>query len=593
MMEGAPMHSTTLRFASKHLESAFLQEYTQESLRQVRWAILLGIALYGPLFGTMDVVEAPGELYVVWAVRLSVCLAAVGVYLFTFSRHFTRYMQPALSLLLLLGGLGLVGMLMLEETGPQYFDGPALVILGAYVAIRLRFVYATAVGWLTTAAYAAVVITFRDDPVDFLASSIWFVVSANIIGMFAAYGLENFARRDFSQVRALNRKRQQLEAARAQAAEQAARLAELAAAKTRFFANVSHELRTPLTLLLGPLRDALDGHYGDLNGEWGRQLPIMHRNGVRLLGLVDRLLDLARLDASRLRLRVVQVDLVVLTRRVVLAFASRAEREGLALSIEADPERLDVWVDTERYEQVLSNLLTNAFKFTPAGGRVCVTLSRDSRAGVITVRDTGEGIPAEAIPYIFERFRQADDATTRRHEGAGIGLALVRELVTLHGGTVEAESAVGSGSVFTVNLPLGKDHFDEDAFAETPMREPEPLSTLLASADVAFVDLVLGEHELPPPAAHNDATVLVIEDNDDMRAYLRSLLAPHYAVEEAEDGREGLETARRMASEGRAPDSRALGCDDAGPRRLRPLPCPEGGRRAEPRPRRAAHRPGR
>ena len=543
-MVDAPRHPITLRFDSRYLEAAYRRDYAQASLRHVRWAILLGIALYGPLFGAMDTVDAPGARHIIWAIRFGVCFVALGVYLFTFSPHFTRYMQPSLGALLLLGGLGLVAMLGLEETGQQYFDGPALVILAAYAAIRLRFVYATAVGWLTTATYAAVVIAFRNEPAEFLASSVWFVVSANIIGMFAAYGLERYSRRNFSQARALNAKRQELEVARAQAAEQAAQLAELDAAKDRFFANVSHELRTPLTLLLGPVRDALNGRYGPLDGMWAQQLPLMHRSGERLLGLVERLLDLARLDARRLRLRVIETDLVALTHSIVLGFAARAEREEVALDFDAEPEQIDVWIDPERVEQVLTNLLSNAFKFTPAGGRIHVSLREADEAVVLTVRDTGEGIPPDVLPHIFERFRQADDTATRRHEGVGIGLSLVHELVTLHGGRIEAESTLGAGSTFTVRLPLGRAHFDDDAFATGPARLPEatPADALIPIAD--------GQATEPL----TDATVLVVEDHADMRAYLRVLLAPHYHVEMADDGQAGLDAACRLAAEDRTPD---------------------------------------
>lgn len=333
-----------------------------------------------------------------------------------------------------------------------------------------------------------------------------------------------------------------LEAEKRTTEAQADRLRTLDEAKSRFFANVSHELRTPLTLILGPLRDAAAGRSGD---DWARQLPLMRRSGERLLGLVDHLLDLTRLDAGRLRLYVAEADLVALTRRIALAFASRAERDGLALGFETDLGRLPAWVDAERYEQVLSNLLTNAFKFTREGGRVRVSLSEEDGAAVLAVRDTGEGIAPGVLPHVFDRFRQGDDAATRRHEGAGIGLALVRELVELHGGTVEAESAVGFGSLFTVRLPLGRDHFDQDAFAEAPAP---------AFAPTEFEE---GEDGSPVPeltVTRADATVLVVEDHADMRAYLRGLLAPHYAVEEAADGRAGLEAARRLAAAGEPPD---------------------------------------
>ena len=545
-MTGAPRHPITQHFGSRYLEATFRRDYAHGSLQHVRWAILLGIALYGPLFGAMDAVDAPGARHIIWTIRFGVCLVALGVYLFTFSRHFTRYMQPVLAGFLLLCGLGLVAMLGLEGTGQQYFDGPALIILAAYVVIRLRFVYATAVGWLTTVAYTIVLFAFRHEPADFLVSSIWFVISANIIGMFAAYELESYTRRNFWQARVLNAKRQELEVARVQATAQAAQLAELDAAKDRFFANVSHELRTPLTLLLGPIRDALDGRHDALDRKWEQHLPLMHRSGERLLGLVERLLDLARLDARRLRLRVVETDLVALVHSIVLGFAARAEREDVALDFDAEPEEVGVWIDPERVEQVLTNLLSNAFKFTPTGGRIRVSLRATEGAAVLTVRDTGEGIPPAVLPHIFERFRQADDTATRRRHGVGIGLALAHELVTLHGGRIEAESALGVGSTFTVRLPLGRAHFDEDAFASGPAQLPATTPT-----DVRLPDPIASEHVVEPLT---DATVLVIDDHADMRAYLRSLLSPHYSVDIAEDGQSGLETARRLASEGCPPD---------------------------------------
>ena len=339
----------------------------------------------------------------------------------------------------------------------------------------------------------------------------------------------------------------ELEAEKAKTEAQAERLAELDEAKSRFFANVSHELRTPLTLLLGPLRDARAGPEQRISS---RHLPAMHRSAERLLSLVDELLDLARLDAGRLRLRVAETDLVALARRTTSAFASRAEHEGLALNFEAQPERLDAWVDAERVEQILSNLLTNAFKFTPEGGRIEVTIQKGDGTAVLSVRDTGSGISADMLPHVFERFRQAYDASTRHHVGAGIGLALARELVTLHAGSISVESTTGVGSMFTVLLPLGKDHFDADAFADAPSFETGHFPAHIEHE----ANGLESERELAAPAPPSDATVLVVEDHPDMRDYLCDLLAPHYHVEQAEDGQAGLETARRLAAEGRAPD---------------------------------------
>jgi CheY-like chemotaxis protein len=177
---------------------------------------------------------------------------------------------------------------------------------------------------------------------------------------------------------------------------------------------------------------------------------------------------------------------------------------------------------------------------------------------VLTVRDTGEGIREDLLPYVFERFRQGDNPSTRRHEGAGIGLSLVHELVELHGGNVSVESEVGFGSAFTVRLPLGKGHLDAELLAGDGADDlaPPVAGGSTEDAVVPMPGLVLeaSEDEGDAPAVRTDATVLVVEDHDDMRAYLRGLLAPHYHVEEASDGEDGLESARRLAAEGRTPD---------------------------------------
>lgn len=331
---------------------------------------------------------------------------------------------------------------------------------------------------------------------------------------------------------------------------QARRLAELDAAKGRFFQNVSHELRTPLTLLLGPLRDALDGRFGALDpaAPLIRHLPMMQRSGERLLGLVDELLDLARLDVGRLPLRASRADLAQLARRTVGAFASRAEAEGLVLRCHVPEEPVWVWVDARRLEQVLTNILSNALRHTPAGGEVVAEMTSEATHVALAVRDTGEGIAEADLPSVFERFHQGRGPA---RGGAGIGLAFVREVVALHDGTVEVESTLGMGSVFTVRLPFGRDHLSGSSLVapETASRSeeatPATRGPLAAEAD--------GPAEIEAVAA-DAPVVLVVEDHPDLRRYLADLLASHYRVETAADGERGLERARSLADEGRGPD---------------------------------------
>jgi signal transduction histidine kinase/AraC-like DNA-binding protein len=316
---------------------------------------------------------------------------------------------------------------------------------------------------------------------------------------------------------------------------QARALAELDRAKSRFFANASHEFRTPLTLILGPLRDLGEGRHGALPAAVRRQLEMMTRNAQRLMRLVNQVLDLAHLESGTLTLTTEPRDLVELARALVPSFCPLAERRDVRLGLHTAVERLPVEIDAEQMEKVLLNLISNALKFTEPGGSVDVLLRSEDGHAVVEVVDTGIGIAPEQQAHVFDRFYQADSTATRRHEGTGIGLSLVRELVELHGGAVEVVSVPGEGSTFRVRLPL----------CEAAEGASGPRVDDLATAVMAAVTSAE-----PAPAPENgdedpDRTaVLVVDDNADVRSYVRSVLEPTYRVLEAADGQEGLERAR-------------------------------------------------
>ena len=324
---------------------------------------------------------------------------------------------------------------------------------------------------------------------------------------------------------------------------QAEKLRELDQMRSQFFANVSHELRTPLSLTLGPLEDALEGRFGPVGPELAGQLEVASRNARRLLGLVDQLLDIARLDAGGLRLRMRPVDLGSFVRHRVESFLPLAERRTIELSLETPRERVEVWLDRVQIEKVLDNLLGNALKFTPRGGRVQVVVSPRPDRVEIRVRDNGPGIPAGQLERIFERFYQVEATTRRRWPGAGIGLSLARELVELHRGSIAAESVEGEGACFVVTLLRGRAHVSP----EMEESGPEDEQRYSGERPVFVLDDTL---DLPPaenPAASDDrTTVLVVDDNAEMRAYVRRHLEPHSRVAEAADGAQGLEEARRL-----------------------------------------------
>ncbi len=250
-------------------------------------------------------------------------------------------------------------------------------------------------------------------------------------------------------------------------------LAELDRAKTTFFSNVSHEFRTPLTLILGPVEDALALSDGSLPAPQRERLEIAHRNGLRLQKLVNTLLDFSRIEAGRVQASYEPTDLASLTAELASNFRSACERAELKLIVDCPPMPEPVYVDRDMWEKIVLNLLSNAFKYT-FEGEIEVSLrmelpsaSAHQQCAVLTVRDTGIGIPADQMPRLFERFHRVEGSRGRTQEGSGIGLALVRELVKLHGGEVRAQSTFGEGSLFTVSVPLGKAHLPADRINAT------------------------------------------------------------------------------------------------------------------------------
>jgi signal transduction histidine kinase/CheY-like chemotaxis protein len=330
-------------------------------------------------------------------------------------------------------------------------------------------------------------------------------------------------------------------------------LAEIDRVKTAFFSNVSHEFRTPLTLMLGPLEE--------LRRELGRapdaqsspsyqQIDLIQRNGLRLLKLVNTLLDFSRIEAGRTRAAYEPVDLSAFTVELASVFRSAVEKAGLQLAIDCPPMRKPAYVDREMWEKILFNLVSNAFKFT-FEGVIEVKLHSTGAHFELTVCDTGTGIPADELPKLFERFHRVAGARGRTHEGSGIGLALVQELVRLHGGTVAAESTYGEGTTFRVRIPLGSSHLPQaqvgsvGAQASTAIgAQPFIEETLRWLPDAGSDD----ERVIWDSSARKQIQgesverphVLLVDDNADMRDYVRRLLGTRYHVQVAGDGEAAL-----------------------------------------------------
>lgn len=312
-------------------------------------------------------------------------------------------------------------------------------------------------------------------------------------------------------------------------------LAELDRAKTLFMSNVSHEFRTPLTLLLGPLEEILRNGADDALSVGREELELVHRNGLRLLKLVNTLLDFSRVEAGRLRTVLEPIPLAELTAEVASVFRSAIERAGLRLIVDCPPLSEPVAADREMWEKIVLNLVSNAFKFT-GKGEIEVSLRQIGDRAELRVRDTGAGIAERELPHIFERFYRVEGAQGRTSEGSGIGLALVQELVKAQEGSVRVESKAGKGSTFIVSIPLRR----------TVEREASAAGGASGRVSEAFVEEA--KRWIPEEAEAGPGTfaerILLVDDNADMRGYVRRLLAERYEVEAVGDGEAALAAAR-------------------------------------------------
>ncbi len=328
--------------------------------------------------------------------------------------------------------------------------------------------------------------------------------------------------------------------------------------QTDFFANISHEFRTPITLTLGPLEGLLSGRYGNLPEAAKNQVEVMLRNQQRLLKLINEILDLTKVEAGKMQLHASKVrSFNSFVQDRVEQFRSLAEKRGIELRSKLDPEvdKAELYLDLEKIDKVIFNLLSNAHKFTKSGHVEARTAIQDG-SFVFTVSDTGIGIKADQLIYVFDRFKQADGSSSREYAGTGIGLSLVKELVQLHSGQISVHSEYGKGTTFTVTIPVGKAHLDPASLADAP--DAEPIQPMPASVNrvVEIREGVAEKDELEEIEALNAktrenwvegrGTILYTDDNRDLRCYVYEILSEHHNVYLAHHGKAGLELALQV-----------------------------------------------
>lgn len=316
------------------------------------------------------------------------------------------------------------------------------------------------------------------------------------------------------------------------------RFQELDQLKSRFFANISHEFRTPLTLIMGPLHQLKEKQP---DAEDRKLMGLMHRNAERLLNLINQILDLSKLEAGKMKLDLQEVNFPAFLKGMVMSFESLAEQQGVRLHFASEVDELTLAVDPGKMEQIFNNLLSNAFKFTKISEEVSVLLTVNEEWVTVFVKDTGRGIPADQLPHIFNRFFQADEAKAEDVPGTGIGLTLVKELVHLHGGTIDVRSIENKRTSFRLRFPLVSNSAIEQAGEEAAMRTSSsftfPDKELVPATDYKLPFLPLDRHSSTTPL------VLIIEDHEDVRFYIKQNLRQHYRLLEAPDGQDGIDKA--------------------------------------------------
>ena len=551
---------TTTGESSQDLYSAYRSEIEGQALARALYRAVVVLFVINTVFIAVDWIIYPDRVTAFLPVRIGLDCVLALLFAFTVRRF------PVASTLATSAAGGWMLFTVVSGTGgaaSDYYVGLVLLLIGIGVLVPLSARQGSLAISILFGCYVALVL--GDGPEDWkrLSLSLFFLGAAAFVGIMSCAYLDRMRFSDFVQRREIEKARDELR--------------ELDVAKSRFTANIHHELRTPLTLTLAPVEAMLGGEFGEISEIQRSYLKTIRGNGLRLLKLINNLLDLAKIESQQLEVRRRPIRVGEVVEEIVSGATPLAERKGIALSMQGFDSVPVLCADSDALEKILVNLLGNALKFTDAGGTIEVRATVPEDGGVhVVVADSGIGIPPDQLARVFDRFAQVDGSTTRRHEGTGIGLSLVKELVELHGGLVWVESeGLGHGAQMHVVLPTGESDADgaegvEEAIVGGEARA-NSLGALRAELDVdgsgepddASYGDALRLAELrrnverteeeglqpvePADAGQTDAEipeVLIVEDNPDMRRLLADLVGREFRIRVARNGREGLERVR-------------------------------------------------
>jgi len=511
---------------------------------------------------TMDYFVYRERLWEFFQLRAASAVLTGAVFAFLWTPAARRFARP-LSVAWYWIPLAFIACMIYEAKDPNsfYYAGFNLVLIGVGLLVPWAYKETFATVIFTVVLYIAIYFFGLENrnPAA-LANNLFFLGCTGTIVTTGSYMYNRLRLREFTSRYELERNRKIIE-------ENNRKLVELDQAKSRFFANISHELRTPLTLLLAPLETLLNRYRSRLDQETLTLVQTMQSNGMRLLKLINDLLDVVRLESGRLEVHRESVNLSEFIRGLASAARQMANDKQVRLETEVESGINLVSLDRDKVEKTLLNLIFNALKFTPAGGLVHVSARHEEDQLVLRVRDTGMGIAAEKLGQVFSRFWQADDSSRRKYQGVGIGLSLVKEFTELQGGSVSVESDVGKGATFTVRLPYLEateaPKIEElpsalPAAGAAPNGETAPGTVTVASQE--WLSNLYRRAELfPAMTAVRDAIkpvetglkshlpkVLIADDEPDMLRFLSSQLSEHYQVIEAVDGNQAVEKAAQF-----------------------------------------------
>ncbi len=526
-----------------------LQQAYEKATYSIRlketYIVYITVFILMPAGGLLDYIYYPDFLPVLTLIRgLSIAIL-LGLFIFLFQFKSAKYLRLASTSWPLIINIAICLMIYKTEgVLSPYYAGLNLVIVGAgfmtltfletiFIVISTLILYLITIQLHNSAVYS--------QHFNTVFSSIFFILVTGVMGIIASYVRENQRQKEFVLQYQLDKRNKQL--------------AEMDRMKTDFFANISHELRTPLTLILSPVEDLLKSEQ-PFDYKVIRLLETVKSNSYRLLKLVNDLLSIVRLDQKEQALECKPLAIQPLVNSIVSSMQHQAQKQKITLQVDTNFAPATIQGDAHSLEKILINLINNAIKFTPEGGKITISNTLQDTTSQISISDTGIGISSDHLPHIFERFQQADSSATRKYQGTGLGLALVRELTQAQHGHINVSSELDKGTTFTLTFPL--------ANTEDTISEPEsvtilpmnPLEKLHQNADYSLhlnrPDAIMLEPDtqaFDAPDVTEDAdkerrpTLLIIEDEPELRSYLVRALSDEYRVASAADGETGLELA--------------------------------------------------